>query len=345
MPYAAKAAFPAVKYGMAIAKYGGPVAKYAGYGHLAKKAYNGYKNYNNSRPPPRASRASNPAPSGRGYRKFNGVNEGHTISSSSKKTTKKSTKADILLKAALPQLQRTITQKFQSSTEGGQDFTNNVTLWNWSDLNTYGPTVSTTSEHRFYVDSCNTKIVYTNFTSTPVQLTIYDYHYKKDDTSLTVENTIQNGLSAKYNSVTEWQVPYMNPSESSEFRNFIKVESTKHLTLSPGEVHIHTYFRKIEKYFTSNEYSNISPLPTNIKGITTGVFTRLIGTPVTDDTKISYAATKIGMIIHNSFSYKTPQGPVGSQMVAGQTGLPQTALTTEKYMNEETGLATVNTGA
>jgi hypothetical protein len=335
-------------------RYAGKTLKAAALQALASGYYNGVKRASRQRLSyakavmGRTQKGRNPRPlpkSKRGFRSYQGIEEGHTISSSKSSVYKKPTQAEMLLKGSLPQIVRAVSQTFHSSSEGQQSFLNTSNIWSWNDLITYGPNVSTTSEHRFFVEGGTIKLVYTNFTSTPVTLTLYNYQFKKDVTSLTVENIIQNGLSAKYNSTSEWTVPMMNPSESAEFRNNIKVLDTKKITLSPGETHIHSFYVKIEKYFTSNKFSNISPLPSYIAKITHGVLARLQGTPVTDDTKISYAATKIGCIIHTTLNYKTPQGNVGSQLTAVQSSVPQNALASEKYMNEDTGLATVNTGA
>lgn len=281
----------------------------------------------------------------RGLRTFKGAGmaEGHSITKDAFVASKKK-KPDPALSVALPQVKRFISQNLTNSAEGFQAFTNLATLWTQTDL-TNVIAQSLVSESRFFCQGGSLKSVITNLTSTPVNLVIYDWKCKDDLVAGSdPAATITNSLSAKYNTANQQNFPWMNPSEAKEFTANYKVLNTKEMVLSPGEVHIHDFYVKIEKYYDNSRTVNIAQ-PAYVRNYTHGTMIRQLGTPVTDDTKVSYAQTRLAYICHYKYDWKEPQGHTGPTLLANQTGAPQTGLATEKFMEEETGVATANTVA
>lgn len=352
----------AMRTGVMLARNGPRMAKaFQTYGPMALSAYNGLRSgYQQLNSYGKRSRNSPLRQTKRKKQKKNPKTTkvsfagGHNQSSDKKiiRKTKKLTFAQRVLKQALPEIARTTNQVSITSQEGQQGAVTVLTGWTYTDLNTYAAN-SLTAEKRFYIDSIEYRVQYSNVTSVSVKLTIYDLQCKDDGTALTTEPVVawQSGLSSKYNNNNQIWVPHMTPQESSNFKSIWRVLSSYTITLAPGEQHEHYFKQDINKYYDSNQakqftYSGGSTYtPDYAKGFTHACLARVVGSLVTDDTKITFGVSKVISVSQIKYKFRRPQGSSTNQLVAVQNASPQNGLSSEKYMNEDTGNANTNTQA
>lgn len=352
----------AIGYGMRALRSGSP------YFGAAVNGYRKFKKYTKFIAPyaaaaggiysmfPKRSRSSQPLIRGgkktvrvkRGYVKSS--NDGHGITGSSFKRTLK--KQDPALKEALPEVYRQTGQKIIPVGEGTQAFAEVADSWTGVELRQYAA-YTTNTLTRMYVQSSEIRCVYTNVTSTPVKLTLYDCKAKSMG-QLDIDNpfsAIKQGLQTKYNNVNQFAVPYQTPKESEHFRKFWKIINEKTITLNPGEVHEHFLETDVSKYFENQDGTSVSANGATtvqfhyIPPFTTVHFCRIIGTPVTDDTNVSTATSKVICMIYKKLVLKRPQGQAGIQLLASQLSTPPSNLTTEKTINQDTMAPVANVTA
>lgn len=344
---ALRAAAPYMPYVFRAAKYGSKAAKYGAGGAML---YNSFK-----RAPSRTYKLTSTIKRGgkvnkKGKRGFvASKNDGNTIQYSRFKKTRR--KPDKALKAAIPEVFKEVREASIIATEGTQAIAQINTCWSGSDLRVFAPFQSNSLE-RFYVESAFMRTIYTNVTSTPVQMTLYDM-VPKDDSGIGFgdpRNLIIQGLRAKYNSNTQYAVPYQNITESQAFTNKWKIINQKTLVLTPGEVHEHITSYNVNKYFENNESTeyyvdgaqNTRSLEW-MKNFTIHHFCKIVGTPVTDGTNISCAQSKVICMSYRKLVYKRPQGIQGTKLIASQANVPKSNLTSEKTMNDDTMAVVTNT--
>lgn len=281
----------------------------------------------------------------RGYKASQEEGRGMTASSFSKK--KKDTFTVKALKEAIPQKYLRFNQGICSVAEGNQDWQLLVSDWRFSDLDTFAPK-SDTVQKRFYIDSVQQRGMITNTTSTPVKLTMYLLHPKKDlpETDGNPVKTIEYGLRELYNANDMHKTPYVSPRESVQFNSAWKIANEKTVVLSPGENHEYFYNIEIEKYWNSSQ----SRLGTDgsgtnyyfMKGYTKTIMIKVQPTLVTDSTKVSFASSKVIWLNRSTLKYKIPQGPSTNTLLATRANIPQTGLTSQKYVNEDSGDVDLN---
>jgi len=275
----------------------------------------------------------------RGYRESG--EQGRTITLSNYKKKKRDTFATKVLKQALPEKLNRFNQGIVSVAEGTQDYAILGTTWSYSDLQGFAPN-SDTQQTRFYVDSSTMRGMITNTTSTPLKLTMYLLHPKKDLESFGDPiDAIQQGLREKYNSITQYKVPFVSPRESKTFISNWKIEDEKTITLSPGENHEYFYSTEIEKYYNSSTSTikgdGTTETHTYVRGFTKVLLIKILPSLVTDSTKVSFAASKVIYVNKDQLNYKRPQGQNQNVLLATQSNVPQNGLTSEKFMNQDSG--------
>lgn len=273
--------------------------------------------------------------------------DGHNITKSS--YTRIVNKTNPAIKEALPEVSRETGTTTVVASEGKQQIAEIASAWNGAELNGYA-SYSTSALTRFYVCCSELRMVYTNTTSTPVKLTLYDCRARamgQAGLDGVVDGIVQ-GLKSKYNNAEQHLVPYQSPKESEHFGKFWKIINEKTIILSPGEVHEHYLKTDVNKYFenqdaTSTNVSGSSTVSFHyIPPFTTVHFARLIGTPVTDGSLISTATSKVICMVYKKLTWKRPQGAANIQLLANQISTPATNLTVEKTMNEDTMAVTPN---
>ena len=70
---------------------------------------------------------------------------------------------------------------------------------------------------------------------------------------------------------------------------------------------------------------------------------KIVPTLVTDSTKVSFAASKVIWINRSILRYKTPQGRTTNTLLANNSNSPQIGLTSQKFMNMDSGDVDTNT--
>ena len=328
----------AIKGGMAIGKALGAAKTIRYVAQGTKRAYNIGKGLSQAAKKfkPKSKKNS----SKRGYRSLqNNGNEGHTATFITSKKLKKPTEAEIALKNALPEVRRYVTQGYVACPEGSQQFSIIAQMWNMPDLvNQLANSTaigSSATQSRTFIQGGSIKAVITNFTSTPVIISLYMFKAKNSQVTAP-DVAITNSLGQKYNNANQALIPWMTPKEAAEYTVNFQTTDTKQFTLSPGETIIEDFYFDIEKYYDNSATFN-APQYQFQKGFTHGILMRQIGTPVTDSTKVSYAANKVGYISHYKFISKTPQGRQGAVLYAHNDASPQTGLAFENFIGEETG--------
>lgn len=267
--------------------------------------------------------------------------EGHSMTVGQSVIQKSTREA---LKDSLPQIFREATTQQTTSDEGKQSHNNHNVELTYSRLSGFNTGSSTTAVKSMFVKSLERTSMFTNVTSTPVAMTIYELEPKMDlITDQSPENLIQSGLKAKYNNPDQWKVPYTEIQESRSFNKHYKITAQKEVILSPGE--IYKYYAKfiINKWYNSADaitYTGggvTTETPTYVKDFTKILYVRILGTPVTDGTLISLASSKVISTHSLTIKLNIPQGSSSNTIIAvNNTNFPGT-LTTEKYMNEDSG--------
>lgn len=331
----------AIKGGKMIGSYSSPVAKartaYTVGKYVFKGAKKGYQ-LMKSKPVKKKGKGR--------LKETGGRNETYTVSNSRYNKKGRGQKLDLALKQALPQIYRSQNEHIRTSAEGTQAFYNAVDLWSYSDLQVVlspnaTPPGAVENEKRMYIQGASIHVDFINLTTTAVVLTIYDWSCKQDlPANPTIESTISAGLRLKYGNPFQESVPYMDPQESSEFRNYFKVEGSKKITLSPGESHSHLYTVQIQRYFVNDKYAVDNGNPRYCKNFSNGVMFRMMGTPCTnnDTSHTTFGAAKIGYINTIKLDYKTPQSTLGPQLTASQATPILNGLGSEIVPNPDQGL-------
>lgn len=268
--------------------------------------------------------------------------EGHTMTVGKAVIINQATRE--ALKDSIPQVFREATTQQTTSDEGKQSHNNHNVELTYSRLSGFSTGSSTTAEKSFFLKSMERTSMFTNVTSTPVAMTIYEIEPKMDcTTDQSPEQLIQSGLKSKYNNPDQWKVPYTEITESRPFNKHYKITSQKEVVLSPGE--IYKYYAKflINKWYNSNDaitYTGggaTSETPTYVQDFTKVLYVRILGTPVTDGTLISLASSKVISTHSITIKLNIPQGISSNTTIAvNNTNFPST-LTSEKYMNEDSG--------
>lgn len=275
---------------------------------------------------------------------------GHSITSS--KFTKKIPRKSKLLREALPEVWKNVQTYTITTPEGRQQIQDMNNVWTGSDCVAFAPNPSALwNLARFYVESASMRHVYTNVTSTPVKLTIYDLEPKTNGVQGEdgPTNSVITGLKIKYdNDQFQYQVPYQSIKESKQFMSRWKILNQKTVTLSPGETHETYTHYDINKYYDNTMSKSSTPdgLTSTtyqwLKGFTKVQMVRLIGTPVTDGTKISTATSKVVCISYRTLKYRKPQGVSTIELVAHQANKPDNNLTSQKTINEDSMAVVTN---
>lgn len=273
-------------------------------------------------------------------RGFKGTEEGHTTTRSTLNRKGTNKKLDKALIGQLPQVYRKSDRGTVFTTEGTQSFNDIADAWSYADLVSLSG--DSTGDRRVYVQGGHIKLVMTNLTSTPTLITIYDLESKEDSFLGSASAAVADSLRRKYGNDHMETYPFVQPSESEEFRNLWKVCGRKEITLSPGEVHVHDYTFQIQRYFDSAKYTNTLAQPALLRFISKKIMVRQQGTPVYDGSNMAYASSRFGWIVEKKYDYKFPIAKDGNKLTGAEVSEIQAGLTSEKYMNEDTGAATVN---
>jgi len=346
----------AIRGGMALGRYGPMAARAVTYGSTAASLYNQGRSIINSLPKRKHNIAKPRKPTPIKKKKYpkskklrgfqQGGNEGHTVTTSSV-TLSQATKAS--LKESVPQIFKQVFTSSTTSPEGGQDFNAHCTGLQGTLLNNFAP-ASLSAQKRFFVKSYARQSMFTNVTSTPVSLDIYELEPKMNLSSDQYpEVLIETSLAKKYDNSNQRHIPYTDITESIAFNKHYKITARKTVLLSPGETHAYNYKCIINRWYNSDESVTTdtagqpTEVPAFVKGFTKVLFARILGTPVTDGSKISIASSKIISTHNTIIRYNIPQGTAGNNIVAVQDNQFATDLTSEKYMNEDSGTGTTKT--
>lgn len=275
--------------------------------------------------------------------------EGHTMTIG--KPVVISTATRQALKDSIPHTFREATTSSTLTEEGRQEHNaHNVELY----LNRLEAIASSsaTATKSFFVKDLERFSMFTNVTSTPVHLCIYEMSPKIDSISdQSPEVMIASGLEAKYGSSEQKQQPYTEFSESIPFRKRYNIDSKKEVILSPGETHKYSAKFIINKWFASSEGRTYqggvqsTTAPFYLKDFTKILYAQIMGTPVVDGEKISIAKSKIISTHTVVWKYNVPISTNSNTTIATQNTSYRQDLTNERYINEDTGDVDTNVNA
>lgn len=285
------------------------------------------------------------------YQKVENVNNPHSLLVLHYNCKKKKKQLAKYIEEALPQYYNNIFSQVYLGAQGTQYYyalpaiLDNATLTNINQ--SFGTSVN--SETRFFIEYVDYKFEITNFSSEVNEVDIYVVKTKDNlGTGFSPIDTIEAGFDAKYSRVTNPKAylrPWMNPLESTVFRQYYNIEHHQKITLDPGQcLKDHMFFR-YDKFFDSQYLSagvnGTGVAPVNVKGWTRQVLVRGCGITVTSGTGVaSLSKISHAVVASMNIKFRTPQGPSTNQYLGYFTGTALDTTTVMKNDDPETKVLT-----
>lgn len=269
----------------------------------------------------------------------NGTDRGHGLCSVKWSMPKKRTFLTKAVKDAPPNLYQSATQAAVTTTEGRQVY---ATLSYDFDKVMFDRFAASAinAEKKVWFDSIQHIFCFANTTNVPVTFDVY-YNICKKNTSNEPVSAIADGAYLKFNGTADMFLhPYMEPTLSNVFTyNFyIRKHTTFHL--SPGQVGKINIYRQMNLMYDTAMVREGDIYMRNVTGFIT---VKLLGTPVTNGTDITFPVSKVITTKATRVKYRYPIGQGDDTMIGQQDGDWATDKTNLGYMNEDTG-AKVLTG-